>query len=321
MNELQKIDTHLPDTIEGLAEFILIGKEALKLHQAKINAIKNIGRAETAHRAALQDGQDAGKSVINAEAKLGELLKAIPKKKATSGRGSRSLPKGITHKTSHQAQTIADNPEIVQAVIDAAIKADKIPTPDLVYKHIKRPHVLHNSGEIEWFTPACYIDAVRRVINEIDLDPASSATANSIVRATRYFTKEDSGLDHSWAGRVFMNPPYSGALIESFITKFITHFKQGDIKAGIVLVNNATETTWFLKLIDCASAFLFKTGRIKFIHPESGKPIGTPLQGQAFLYFGNEPEKFLLEFNMFGWGAILGERHSTSDPEAASVRS
>ena len=101
-----------------------------------------VGMAETARRAAVQDGQDMAKVVIYAEVKLGELLKAIPKKKAASGGGSRSLPKGITHKTSHKAQTIADNPEIVQAAIDAAIKADTLPTTAQVYKLAKKKEAL-----------------------------------------------------------------------------------------------------------------------------------------------------------------------------------
>ena len=140
--ELTRTVTHLPDTIEGLAEFILVGEEAVRAQQAKIRAINKVGMAETARRAAVQDGQDMAKVVIYAEVKLGELLKAIPKKKAASGGGSRSLPKGITHKTSHKAQTIADNPEIVQAAIDAAIKADTLPTTAQVYKLAKKKEAL-----------------------------------------------------------------------------------------------------------------------------------------------------------------------------------
>ena len=37
---------------------------------------------------------------------MGELLKAIPDKKATFGGGSRSLPDSISHKLSHQSQTL-----------------------------------------------------------------------------------------------------------------------------------------------------------------------------------------------------------------------
>jgi len=63
--------------------------------------------AEAVRKAALQDGQDAGTAVIYAEAKLGELLAAIPNKKATSGGGRCSNPPNVSWKTSQQAQTLA----------------------------------------------------------------------------------------------------------------------------------------------------------------------------------------------------------------------
>jgi hypothetical protein len=96
MGELVKnIKSELPATIEGLTEYILIGKQRLKVHRAKIKAIDNIGNAEDARRAALIDGQDAGTSLIYAESQLGELLEKIPDKKASSGGGTCSLPPGI----------------------------------------------------------------------------------------------------------------------------------------------------------------------------------------------------------------------------------
>lgn len=131
----------LPATIEGLNEFIMIGKERLRVHQAKIRAIEKVGMAETARKAALQDGQDAATAVIYAEAKLGELLKATPPQGnnlTSSGGRKASLPAGVSHKTSHQAQTIAANPEKVEKIIAKAIQDEKIPTPDVVYKLIKK---------------------------------------------------------------------------------------------------------------------------------------------------------------------------------------
>lgn len=138
MNELATTDlSGLPATIEGLNEFILIGKEKLKVHQAKIRAIEKVGMAETARKAALQDGQDAAQAVIFAEAKLGELLKATEYRGGNQTSPKRSLPSGINHRTSHQAQTIASNPVIVEKAIAQAIQEEKIPTPDFVYKLIK----------------------------------------------------------------------------------------------------------------------------------------------------------------------------------------
>lgn len=162
-------------------------------------------------------------------------------------------------------------------------------------------HVSYNSGENEWYTPPEYIEAARKVMGSIDLDPASSEVANRIVGATTFYTKADDGRDKKWTGRVYMNPPYASNLIGDFASKFAGHIRDGSITDGIVLVNNATETTWFQKLIECAQAVVFTTGRVRFLDPQ-GNP-GAPLQGQAFIYFGGSPLMFLNEFRRFGWGA------------------
>lgn len=183
-----------------------------------------------------------------------------------------------------------------QAVISAARE------PELASEKLK-PHVAHNSGEQEWYTPTEYIEAARKVMGCIDLDPASSKIANRAVQAATFYCKESNGLDQHWTGNVFLNPPYSSEFIKLFISKFASHVRDGDIHSGIVLVNNATDTVWFRELIDCASAVVFTAGRVKFLDPQ-GK-AGAPLQGQAFIYCGDNPELFTEEFERFGWSADL----------------
>lgn len=160
-------------------------------------------------------------------------------------------------------------------------------------------HVGHNSGENEWYTPKKYIDAAREVMGEIDLDPASSDKANKVVCATEYYTKENDGLNKKWEGNVWMNPPYAQSLIEKFIDKMVKSFNEDSINQAIVLVNNATETGWFQKLLGVCSAVCLVKGRIKFIDM-NGKPSGAPLQGQAILYLGENTSKFNKEFSNFG---------------------
>jgi phage N-6-adenine-methyltransferase len=296
--ELTRHTTHLPATVEELNQFILIGKEKIKAHQAKIRAIDKVGLAETARRAALQDGQDAGIAVIHAEAKLGELLKSSTRGTFKKG-GETSLPSDVTKKTSHQAQTIAANPSIVEEAISRAIENDEIPTPDKVYKIIKSPHVSHNSGETEWYTPPEYIEAARLTMGSIDLDPASSEKANTIVKASHFFTSEVDGLKQEWFGNVWMNPPYGQPQIHDFCICFLTQFCEKKINQACILVNNATETSWFQAMMAVASAICFPAGRIKYLDRDCNK-ASTPLQGQAVLYFGQGTNNFVRNFKNFG---------------------
>ena len=49
---------------------------------------------------------------------------------------------------------------------------------------------LLESGSPEWWTPQKYIDAIREVMGEIDLDPVSCALANKVVKAIKYYDSQ-----------------------------------------------------------------------------------------------------------------------------------
>lgn len=163
-----------------------------------------------------------------------------------------------------------------------------------------KPHVAHNSGNNEWYTPSQFIEAARAVLGSVDLDPASSETANRTVRASTFYNAQDDGLQQFWRGKVWMNPPYSGDLVGRFVGKLLAHYRAGDVPEAIVLVNNATETEWFQRLAAAASALCFPKGRVRFLDVQE-RPIGVPLQGQAFLYLGEHPECFSIVFADFGF--------------------
>lgn len=164
-----------------------------------------------------------------------------------------------------------------------------------------KPHIAYNSGNNEWYTPAEYIEAARAVMGGIDLDPASSEIANRTVKASAYYTAETNGLDKPWSGNVWLNPPYASDLIGRFMDKLTA--ERETYSQAVVLVNNATETEWFFKLVSAASAVVFPKGRVKFYKPDG--ETGAPLQGQAVVYIGDAPERFLNEFRRFGWGGLL----------------
>lgn len=192
---------------------------------------------------------------------------------------------------------------------------------DVVSDVKKRPHISYNSGNNEWYTPKEFIDAARNAMGSIDLDPASNDIANQVVQAEKYYTAETNGLDKDWNGNVWMNPPYASDLIEKFIDKLIEQTEAGNVNQAVVLVNNATETGWFSKLVHISSAVCFPKSRVKFYMPD-GK-TGAPLQGQAVLYVGNEPRNFVDAFKDLGWGCFpewiiptkTEERYSTENEQ------
>ncbi len=162
-------------------------------------------------------------------------------------------------------------------------------------------HVSNNSGENEWYTPVEFLDSARKTMGSIDLDPATCEFANLTVRADKIYTLENNGLEREWAGNVWMNPPYDKN-IKLFAKKAVEERK--NYSQLITLVNNATETAWFLDFVKIASAICFPSSRIKFIDKD-GNPSGAPLQGQAILYVGNNVDRFTEEFHHYGFICTL----------------
>ena len=155
-----------------------------------------------------------------------------------------------------------------------------------------------------WFTPPEYLDTVRTVIGNIDLDPFTSKRANEIVGATNIFTHENSAFEHDWnvaeQVRVFMNPPYSAGMCSRSVNCFIDQYEAKHFVEGIVLVNNATDTRWFSALVKSCSAICFTNHRISFWNADR-KNISGNTRGQAFFYFGKKRIKFKKAFEKHGF--------------------
>ena len=157
-----------------------------------------------------------------------------------------------------------------------------------------RPHVFHNSGENEWYTPAPIIAAARACMGGIDLDPASSDIAQRAVKADHHFTIRDDGLKQSWHGRVWMNPPYERGLVDKFVEKLLAE----GTEQACVLTNNATETGWAQRLLAGAGSVCFLSGRVRYVSPDGVK--NTPLQGQMVCGLGVSAERFSESFGPLG---------------------
>lgn len=160
------------------------------------------------------------------------------------------------------------------------------------------------TGENEWYTPLKYINMARRVLGEIDLDPASSYDAQKNIQAARFYTKETNGLTAEWHGRVWLNPPYAQPFIAEFASKMVQERREHRVSAAIMLTHNYTDTAWFHEAAAIADAICFTRGRIKFI--DSDGNTCAPTQGQAFFYYGDDVHKFTEEFASVGFVMVHG---------------
>jgi phage N-6-adenine-methyltransferase len=168
--------------------------------------------------------------------------------------------------------------------------------------HGNHVHRGMGSGNNEWGTPGEYLDAVRDVLGEIDLDPASSEIAQRTVNAARFYTKADNGLTKEWRGKVWLNPPYAHPEIVDFVAKLIAEYQAGHVTEAILLTHNCTDTHWFHQALRAACLFCLPRGRIQFIDPESNRTA--PPNGQAFFYFGNRLDAFDARFSEIGFVAV-----------------
>ena len=318
MEELSIINEKLPDNPETLAQYDKWLSARQPVYRRLLKDIKDWKTASEEEKRILSRAQDEAEYLIDVRAKIGEMMKDIPK--ASHDRGNQytggkktfmsdSQTKtetitaaGFTPKQAQRYETIAKHPEIVEKAKQQARENHDVVTQTAVLNAIKenkQPHVSNNSHDNEWYTPAHYIEAAREVMGTIDLDPASNDFANNTIKAKTYYTEETNGLNQKWFGNIWMNPPYSTELLSKFADKLT----EGGYKQAIVLVNNATETEWFSKMINCASAIVFHHGRIRFEKRDGAH--GVPLQGQAFIYCGDKPNRFLEVFQKYGWGAKL----------------
>jgi hypothetical protein len=168
------------------------------------------------------------------------------------------------------------------------------------------------TGNNEWITPPEIIRLERRVLGGIDLDPLSCVEAQRIVKARRYFTEKDDGLQQKWSGRVHFNPPYEHVIL--YDRKLVDEYQAGHVTAAIAVQHNYTDTKWFHEVMVCnCDAFCHYYGppgarRVPFIEIETirkarearGKPYAGPAHGQIFFYFGKNVGRFHEVFSEVG---------------------
>jgi len=143
MNELVSQTIQLPETIEDISKFVLVGREKLTAVRAEIRAIDKLELAEEVRNQKLDEARMLSEAVLDAEVKLGDLLKQIPKRTSNQHisdmkRDSGVVPEkpkkevvkelGFSPKQAERFETLADNKDLVEKVKEEARENDDIPT-------------------------------------------------------------------------------------------------------------------------------------------------------------------------------------------------
>lgn len=153
------------------------------------------------------------------------------------------------------------------------------------------------SGKTEWYTPAPIVEAARRTMGGIDLDPASSAKANETVRASCYFTRADDGLSQQWFGRVWMNHPFGAESNGPWIAKLVEEYKAKRVSQACCIGLSSTSERWFQPLFDFPICFL--SPRTNYLEPD-GRVARGVTRGSAVAYLGPNVAGFIEAFGGLG---------------------
>ena len=129
--------------------------------------------------------------------------------------------------------------------------------------------VMFSSASVNWSTPQWFFDQYNQQYN-FTLD-VCALPENA--KCLEYFTPDDNGLNQTWEGTVWMNPPY-GRTIKGWIEKA---FQEANCTKSTVvsLLPARTDTKWFHENIynKCGVEVEFIKGRLKFGDAKNSAPF------------------------------------------------
>jgi len=145
-------------------------------------------------------------------------------------------------------------------------------------------HERPNKGATDvWLTPLSIIQA----LGEFDLDPCGEPHHKT---AKEIYT--EAGLERTWHGRVWLNPPYSE--VGTWLDRLAEHGH------GIALVFARTETVWAQRILPKADSVFFPAKRFTFLKEDGSIPPGNAGAPSMLLSFGERP---MWERVFSGWRA------------------
>ena len=151
----------------------------------------------------------------------------------------------------------------------------------------------YQNEDPDWQSPEWVVEAARALLDEVDLDPASSEDANQTVGAQGIFTEDDDGLKQSWdldryPSRVFLNPP--GRWVLEFWDKLIEEWDANRVLSAFWVGFNTDHLRWLATRPKHPLGFYvcFPRSRIKFVRGGGVKGLNRPSCGNYLVWLPDE---------------------------------
>ena len=160
MPDITAYQENLPDNLQDLSAFVLVGREKLTAVRAEIRAIEKLELAEEVRQQKREEARMLGEALLDAEVRIGELTKRVPKDNSFRGNQWQSnsgvtladsntevlLPQtkeeiladmGFGKMQVSRYETLAENKDLVEQVKAEARETGEIPTRGKVLDLVK----------------------------------------------------------------------------------------------------------------------------------------------------------------------------------------
>jgi hypothetical protein len=159
-----------------------------------------------------------------------------------------------------------------------------------------------SSGKVDFWTPQPIIEAARKTLGRIDLDPASNCAANERVKATKFFNEQEDGLTRLWGisespSTVWLNQPFKRETNAKWVNRLIYEYDAGRVSAACCIAFASTSEAWFKPLLYFPMCFLVP--RTNYLTPD-GKVIRGVTKGSCVTYLGRDIDEFREAFSELG---------------------
>jgi hypothetical protein len=158
------------------------------------------------------------------------------------------------------------------------------------------------SGNCEYRTPQNIVEAARRAMGGISLDPASSYAFNQHIKAEAFFGLQKNGtfidgLKEEWHGRIWLNHPFGRGGNQRWIEKLFEEFDANRVEAACCITYACTSENWFQCLLGWPQCFL--APRTNYLLPDGTVKRGVT-KGSVVTYLGDQTKAFAMAFAGLG---------------------